>query len=176
MLNDFRLVIPLDELQRYADQLILFWVGRNGTISTASRPGTPGPNPNSTTPHPHPSTSYFSQSGVHDTATFTSHDRRRDDQGPNLASIRHQQELSEGSTGGGGLPLTSERRPRSIRSQPSSSGTSVTSTITPGTPSTPTPRDSDDGGAITNSESNSEVEEDDDERERDRDEVRMEED
>ena len=80
LLNDFRLVIPLDELQRYADQLILFWVGRN-------------PAPAST-------------------------------------------------------PLTvgAIDRPRSIRSEPSSSGTSVTSTVTPGTPSTP--RASEDGSAV----------------------------
>ncbi|BGP36069.1 cyclin-like protein interacting with PHO85 [Rhodotorula toruloides] len=30
LLNDFRLKISVDELQRYADQLILYWVGRNG--------------------------------------------------------------------------------------------------------------------------------------------------
>ncbi|GAA5890343.1 hypothetical protein JCM16303_001436 [Sporobolomyces ruberrimus] len=31
LLNDFRLKVSTDELQRYADQLILFWIGRNGT-------------------------------------------------------------------------------------------------------------------------------------------------
>ncbi|GAA6054020.1 hypothetical protein JCM3770_002421 [Rhodotorula araucariae] len=36
LLNDFRLKIPTDELQRYADQLILYWVGRNGTSNPAA--------------------------------------------------------------------------------------------------------------------------------------------
>lgn len=82
LLNDFRLVIPLDELQRYADQLILFWIGRN--------------------PSSHPVSS----------------------------SIPLPSPIS--------IPAAEEReRPGSVRSQPSSSGTSVTSTITPGTPSTP---------------------------------------
>ncbi|KAL8283460.1 hypothetical protein RQP46_005563 [Phenoliferia psychrophenolica] len=44
LLNDFRLVIPLDELQRYADQLILFWVGRTPAPPTPSFPPQP-PNP-----------------------------------------------------------------------------------------------------------------------------------
>ncbi|GAA6001957.1 uncharacterized protein JCM10292_001769 [Rhodotorula paludigena] len=36
LLNDFRLKIPVDELQRYADQLILYWIGRNGTSNPAA--------------------------------------------------------------------------------------------------------------------------------------------
>ncbi|GAA5993719.1 hypothetical protein JCM11641_000857 [Rhodosporidiobolus odoratus] len=39
LLNDFRLKIPTDELQRYADQLILYWVGRDRkTPHPASNP------------------------------------------------------------------------------------------------------------------------------------------
>ncbi|GAA6030710.1 hypothetical protein JCM8097_006283 [Rhodosporidiobolus ruineniae] len=36
LLNDFRLKIPTDELQRYADQLILYWVGRGGRANPAA--------------------------------------------------------------------------------------------------------------------------------------------
>ncbi|KAK4701810.1 PHO85 cyclin-6/7, partial [Phenoliferia sp. Uapishka_3] len=112
LLNDFRLVIPLDELQRYADQLILFWVGRNP-------PATQG----GITP-PAPSTPALTASAV---ANASAGDANTDIPSRN-------QDMT---------------RPRSIRSQPSSSGTSVTSTITPGTPSTP--RASDDGRATDSS-------------------------
>lgn len=94
LLNDFRLVIPLDELQRYADQLILFWIGRNGSTHPAS----------SSIPLPSP------------------------------IAIPAAEEERE--------------RPGSVRSQPSSSGTSVTSTITPGTPSTPKAEEGEDEGDV----------------------------
>lgn len=71
LLNDFRLKIPVDELQRYADQLILYWVGRNGTSNPAaaatassSRPPSQRPRPRSPcaappapTPQPMPTSS-----------------------------------------------------------------------------------------------------------------------
>lgn len=31
LINDFRLVIPLEEMQRYADQLLMYWDGAKGT-------------------------------------------------------------------------------------------------------------------------------------------------
>lgn len=49
----------------------------------------------------------------------------------------HQNNLNSTPSQGPTSTDNQNRRPGSIRSQPSSSGTSVTSTITPGTPSTP---------------------------------------
>ncbi|KAM0787101.1 hypothetical protein ACM66B_006357 [Microbotryomycetes sp. NB124-2] len=129
LLNDFRLVVPVDELQRYADQLILFWVGRNGQqqqqagtpvaqpsprqqIQQQSRPETPLPS--------HTPNAAASQS--HDAAHQTSSRSSGVDSSVEGHSSQQQQQHQPSS------------RPRSVRSQPSSSGTSVTSTITPGTP------------------------------------------
>lgn len=184
LLNDFRLVIPVDELQRYADQLILFWIGRNG-----SNLGT-HPHPDSTNPimDPVPSPlveaaqakSYFPSSvgraphltpGKADATTTVSYDQstppsstpsgnRSVETSPRSALERHrtsqealhllrQQETNttpphhpySTSQNEDSLYSHHHSRPRSLHSQPSSSGTSVTSTITPGsgtgTPKTP---------------------------------------
>ncbi|GAA5889821.1 hypothetical protein JCM6882_004335 [Rhodosporidiobolus microsporus] len=50
LLNDFRLKIPTDELQRYADQLILYWVGRNGTSNPQAAASLSGTASGATTP------------------------------------------------------------------------------------------------------------------------------
>lgn len=105
-------MIPIDELQRYADQLLLFWIGRNGSTLSSSATLPPLPTPSSIP------------------AALTA----------SAVALQSQAQSSSIIEEGGGrmnAENASAYRPRSIRSQPSSSGTSVTSTITPGTPSTP---------------------------------------
>ena len=171
LLNDFRLVIPVDELQRYADQLILFWIGRNGSTSSSSS-NPPHPHPSTTTAHPQlskpvgaPITSFPFPNANSATPTRGA--------APNLTAIAvaesmklasearlrqaeeadHRHRLnsysfedphsslhsSTSSSSSASVDPYTAHRPHSIRSQPSSSGTSVTSTITPGsgTPTTP---------------------------------------
>ncbi|GAA5940920.1 hypothetical protein JCM1841_005171 [Sporobolomyces salmonicolor] len=190
LLNDFRLKIPTDELQRYADQLILFWIGRNGTsnpsasaAAAAARPPPASPSqpqsapqPNSPTPTHAPSPSALSRppaTRLTHSAVAAHQNQHPHPHAPAApptflnpfapASATPASALNSTSTSADvRTPTMSSsaafarahphpHRPRSIRSQPSSSGTSVTSTITPGTPSTQR------GGE--DSESNSDAEE-----------------
>ncbi|GAA5823219.1 hypothetical protein JCM10212_001117 [Sporobolomyces blumeae] len=196
LLNDFRLKIPTDELQRYADQLILFWIGRNGTSNppaaaaaqaaasacstsgqpaVSSSPSTSAPQSPTPTHAPAPSDAHqmrpptrLTHSAVaahhHESSAYSSGAASPFRAGPGSAGQNSTATIdprtptmpSTTSYSGGGGPATTTTtttsssttkavptpfrgpsgRPRSIRSQPSSSGTSVTSTITPGTPST----------------------------------------
>lgn len=148
LLNDFRLVIPLDELQRYADQLILFWIGRDGSqqhprdkslmsssvvnrSSSISRPAMTTSTSSMALPlsshHindasdpviPAPATPTVS------TSTSTSYHKT-----PPAPSSQVTQRSNHTRSAS-----HSRSRPQSLRSAPSSSGTSVTSTVTPTTP------------------------------------------
>ncbi|SCZ96433.1 BZ3500_MvSof-1268-A1-R1_Chr8-2g10190 [Microbotryum saponariae] len=190
LLNDFRLVIPVDELQRYADQLVLFWVGRNGSAPSAATPAlVPSPAPPLATPSrpevqqagPAPSpTASRAPASTEGNAAFVPPGRptptHRSYSGMHQQLTSHAVASVNSGSAGGAIGTTSESTPRSmpihhwsqqthppqatrtssyssstpnprpgsIRSQPSSSGTSVASTITPGTPSTE--RQSSEGG------------------------------
>ncbi|SCV67295.1 BQ2448_5941 [Microbotryum intermedium] len=184
LLNDFRLVIRVDELQRYADQLVLFWVGRNGSAPAAATPAlvpspapplvtpsrtevqqappAPSPTPNraapssegkaSFVPPGRPTPTHRSYSGMHQ--QLTSHavasvnsssagvaSGLTSESTPRSMPIHHWSQQTHSSQSqatrtSSYSSSTPNPRPGSIRSQPSSSGTSVASTITPGTPST----------------------------------------
>ncbi|KDE03634.1 hypothetical protein MVLG_05884 [Microbotryum lychnidis-dioicae p1A1 Lamole] len=190
LLNDFRLVIPVDELQRYADQLVLFWVGRNGSAPAAATPTlVPSPAPPLATPSRpqvqqaapapsltanrapafaegnaafvppgRPTPTHRSYSGMHQ--QLTSHavasvnssnagvaSGMTSESTPRSMPIHHwsqQTHAPQPTRASSYSSSTPNPRPGSIRSQPSSSGTSVASTITPGTPSTE--RQSSEGG------------------------------
>ncbi|GAA5935588.1 PHO85 cyclin family protein [Sporobolomyces koalae] len=166
LLNDFRLKVPVDELQRYADQLILFWIGRNGTSNppaaaaqsvdntnsvsstnsrtgpTASMEGERAPTPTHA-PSSHPAAAAAARStpaqlthsavAAHHESSSESKDRHSRG---GEASVHNSQTPTIASSSTSTYMSKYADRPRSVRSQPSSSGTSVTSTITPGTPST----------------------------------------
>lgn len=184
LLNDFRLKVPTDELQRYADQLILFWIGRNGTSNPpaaaaakaaasatsgsptpAARPPAPLATPSepqetareSRTRVPTPTHAPAPSSSSHSMpppsrlthSAVAAHHRTSATSNPSSSSsgfatnfpLPHQNEPRTPTVPSSSTSTSTSRpyafsRPRSVRSQPSSSGTSVTSTITPGTPST----------------------------------------
>ena len=148
LLNDFRLKIPVDELQRYADQLILYWVGRNGEGPQVDHPGEPGAAPVSSgqapaqAPAPARQPSATPAAGEPLTASAVASAALLHQQQHQQHQPQHQPHHSGTSTPrrpspGQHVGSAFMGRPRSVRSQPSSSGTSVTSTVTPGTPSTP---------------------------------------
>lgn len=154
LLNDFRLVIPVDELQRYADQLILFWIGRDGTqqhqhphpstmnnmtsidsSNPIAAPSVQSTSALSVVPPPFDPSSHHSSSSIASPST------------PIVSSAPFHSTPSS-SSASYAIPPSSHfshstaiarpiSRPTSIRSAPSSSGTSFTSTVTPGTPTTP---------------------------------------
>ncbi|GAA5999250.1 hypothetical protein JCM5350_000691 [Sporobolomyces pararoseus] len=177
LLNDFRLKVPTDELQRYADQLILFWIGRNGTsnppaaaaskaaASGASVPSSPhpqsaayststtGPGPSTSTGRPRvPTPTHAPPASQLTHSAVAAHHQTSSSSSQFSASGYHpsQQGMSDEPRTPTVSTSTSRsqalNRPRSVRSQPSSSGTSVTSTITPGTPSTTRGGSSSDSG------------------------------
>ncbi|GAA5972179.1 hypothetical protein JCM3765_000377 [Sporobolomyces pararoseus] len=167
LLNDFRLKVPTDELQRYADQLILFWIGRNGTsnppAAAAAKAAASGASVPSS-PHPQ-SGAYSAPSTSPQPSTSTAQSRvPTPTHAPPASRLTHSAVAAHHQTSSSSIPSSASgyhathhgmsdeprtptvststtrsqalNRPRSVRSQPSSSGTSVTSTITPGTPST----------------------------------------
>ncbi|KAK4056110.1 cyclin-like protein interacting with PHO85 [Microbotryomycetes sp. JL221] len=149
LLNDFRLVVPVDELQRYADQLILFWVGRNGQQSQQhpahqvgqSQPPSTHQQPSSIDPQA--AAPVTNTNGSQPGTSFSQHYQNDPSQtGTTTPTLQTSNQFSHSTTSGTSSSTASSsysttnvpQRPQSIRSQPSSSGTSVASTVTPGTP------------------------------------------
>ncbi|GAA5838099.1 hypothetical protein JCM11251_004706 [Rhodosporidiobolus azoricus] len=135
LLNDFRLKIPTDELQRYADQLILYWVGRNGTSNPQAaaslsrsnsvaatqrrREADTAPQP-TLTPQPQPPAPQQPKTPF----------------APSAASVAAFPAPSPSTAASTSRPVHPSRSQPSYASSVSSSVSS--STVTPGTPSTTT--------------------------------------
>ena len=113
LLNDFRLKIPTDELQRYADQLILYWVGRNGTSNPAA-----------------------AAAGRSRAASRARTPPREEAVDGEPSEAVETPPLTRSAVAAAQAQAQSPHRPRSIRSHPSTSSSFSSSTVTPGTPST----------------------------------------